>query len=76
MTSLPGLKGEGRAWAADLVLPVSAPPIHRGAVLTAGGRVAALGPADDLLARVPGRARHGFGRALLIPGLVNAHTHL
>lgn len=73
---LPGLKEEGCAWAADLVLPVGAPSVARGAVLTAGGRVAALGSAEALLLRVPPGAQRDFGRAILIPGLVDAHTHL
>jgi 5-methylthioadenosine/S-adenosylhomocysteine deaminase len=55
---------------------VTAPPIEDGAVLVdAAGRIAAVGPH----ARVP--APHGvdalaFPEAVLVPGLVNCHTHL
>ncbi|MBI3129344.1 MAG: amidohydrolase family protein [Candidatus Tectomicrobia bacterium] len=75
-SSLPALTGAAAVWAADLVLPVGAPPIRRGALLTDAGRVAALGPAEELLPCVPKPFRHDFGRAILIPGLVDAHTHL
>ena len=65
-----------RRLAARWVLPVAAPPIECGAVLLGSdGRIEAVGP-DALVprpARVPGEA---FPNAILIPGLVNAHTHL
>ncbi|MBT3350153.1 MAG: amidohydrolase family protein [Nitrospinaceae bacterium] len=63
-------------WQADLVCPVGSPPIRGGAVLTRGGRVEALGLPEEILS--PGQVvqERGFGRAILIPGLVNAHTHL
>lgn len=62
-------------WRADLVCPVGSPPIRGGAVLTCGGRVEALGPVEGI--RPPGQViqERDFGRAILIPGLVNAHTH-
>jgi 5-methylthioadenosine/S-adenosylhomocysteine deaminase len=59
-----------------LVHPVSAPPIEDGAVLVDGtGRIAAVGPH----ARVPtprGVRALAFPDAVLVPGLVNCHTHL
>jgi cytosine/adenosine deaminase-related metal-dependent hydrolase len=59
-----------------LVHPVTAPPIEDGAVLIADdGRIAAVGPH----ARVPTPAAadvREFRDALLVPGLVNCHTHL
>jgi 5-methylthioadenosine/S-adenosylhomocysteine deaminase len=58
------------------VLPVSGEPIAHGAVLVgADGRIAAVGPE----ASVPRPARRdevSLGRAALLPGLVNAHSHL
>lgn len=55
---------------ADWVLPVSSPPIERGAVAIEDGRIAAVGPATEL-----GRGTRYEGAAIL-PGLVNAHSHL
>ena len=72
----PGLTGGAAVWAAGLVLPAGAPPLVRGALLTDEGQIAALGPADELLPCVPESARRDFGRVILIPGLVDAHTHL
>lgn len=57
------------------VLPISAPPIPDGAVAVAGDRIACVGPFADLRGRCPGDVTD-HGDALLLPGLVNAHTHL
>ena len=58
------------------VLPVSGEPIARGAVLVgAEGRIAAVGP-DAAVPRPKGREDASLGAAALLPGLVNAHTHL
>lgn len=67
--------GEMTAHVSRWVLPVSGPPIEEGAVLVAGGRIHAVGPAADLLAGFQGRVcEHGSGA--ILPGLVNCHTHL
>ena len=58
-------------YAADWVLPVEAEPIERGGVAVEDGRVAAVGPADELEGE-----RRDFPEAAIVPGLVNAHTHL
>jgi len=58
------------------VLPVSGEPIADGAVLVgADGRIAAVGP-DAAVPRPRGREDVSLGAAALLPGLVNAHTHL
>jgi len=65
-----------RRLAADWVLPIGRPPIRRGAVLLdARGRIAEVGPGTEVArpANVPAEQWAG---AALIPGLVNAHTHL
>jgi cytosine/adenosine deaminase-related metal-dependent hydrolase len=65
-----------RRLAARWVLPVAGPAIRCGAVLLGrDGRIDAVGP-DALVPRpadVPGEA---FPDAILLPGLVNTHTHL
>ncbi|HEY1370325.1 MAG TPA: amidohydrolase family protein [Gaiellaceae bacterium] len=55
---------------ADWVLPVEGPPIADGAVAIEDGRIAAVGTSAEL-----GRGRH-FPEAAILPGFVNAHTHL
>lgn len=55
------------------VVPVAAPPIRDGYVEVRGERIAAVGRARDLPA---GAARESLGAMALLPGLVNAHTHL
>lgn len=58
------------------VIPVERPPIEGGAVLVGSdGRIAAVGRDAD----VPGPAhaeRWDLGDAAVLPGLVNAHSHL
>jgi cytosine/adenosine deaminase-related metal-dependent hydrolase len=61
---------------ADWVLPVSGPPIAGGAVLVADGAIAAVGPAAELRVRFPEGTVSAFPGCVLMPGLVNAHSHL
>src|SRR5262249_54571049 len=54
-----------------------APPIDQGALLIEGGRIVGLGRAGEV--RVPESAsvdRTDYGAATILPGLVDAHTHL
>ena len=65
-----------RRIAARWVLPISGPPIECGAVLLGpDGRVQAVGPDESVPrpADVPGE---DFADGVLLPGLVNTHTHL
>jgi cytosine/adenosine deaminase-related metal-dependent hydrolase len=65
-----------RRLSARWVLPVEGPAIERGALLIGeDGRIAAVGP--DHLVPAPGHTpAEDFGDALLLPGLINTHTHL
>lgn len=55
------------------VVPISASPISNGAVgVDREGRIAFVGAAD----RAPPAEVRDLGNAVLLPGLVNAHTHL
>src|SRR5690242_8105822 len=58
------------------IFPVSAPPIPDGAVVVEGGRIVAVGTAVDLRENYPGARLVDLGARALLPGLVNAHTHL
>ena len=61
---------------ADWVLPIDRPPIRDAAVLIgADGRIAAVGPVASIPSP-PGGRDERFAGAALMPGLVNAHTHL
>jgi len=58
------------------VLPLDGDPIPHGAVLVgAGGRIEAVGP-DAAVPRPADAATTELGEAALLPGLVNAHSHL
>lgn len=59
-----------RVLSADWVLPVEGAPIERGAVVLEEGRIAAVGPAAEL-----GAGTH-YPDAVIVPGFVNAHSHL
>ncbi len=57
------------------VLPVDQPPIRDGAVVVEGDRIAAVGPAAEVLTGFSGLiCDHGHGA--ILPGVVNCHVHL
>ena len=55
--------------------PGAARHLTHGAVLVEGGRIAAVGAADDLRAAHPGARVTDMGRALLSAGFIDAHAH-
>ncbi len=57
---------------ADWVLPITAPAVPAGTVAVANDRIAYVGPRD----RAPAGEDVDLGASVLMPGLVNAHTHL
>ncbi len=61
---------------ADWVLPVAAPVLSDGALAVAGELIVAVGPAADLAAAYPGAEVVDLGRAIVMPGFVNCHSHL
>lgn len=65
-----------RRLSARWVLPADGAPVEHGALLIGpDGRIAAVGPELDV-PRPPGVALEDFGDAVLLPGLINTHTHL
>lgn len=62
---------------AEAVLPMAGEHrvLREGAVLVKGERVADVGYARDLVQRYPDAEVRDYGRAVLMPGLVNAHCH-
>lgn len=63
-------------YTADWVLPIARPPIHRGAVLVSGGIIEYVGDAASLPLESGSVRTVALGNAALMPGLVNAHSHL
>jgi len=64
-------------YVASHLFPVASAPVVDGAVAVESGRIVDAGPRDGILARHgPGSRVLDLGPAALIPGLVNAHTHL
>lgn len=65
-----------RRLSARWVIPGNGPAIAHGAVLVDdAGHLAAVGP-DDSVPHSPVAREHAFPDAVLLPGLVNTHTHL
>ena len=54
------------------VLPITQPPIENGTVVESDGKISYVGPR----AGAPAGDDYEIGDAILMPGLVNAHTHL
>ncbi|MGA2443323.1 MAG: amidohydrolase family protein [Tepidisphaeraceae bacterium] len=58
------------------VAPMIRAPIRDGAILVDGGRIQDVGTREQLRARNPEAEISDLGSAVILPGLVNAHTHL
>ncbi len=63
-------------YTAKYLVPNNAPPVEGGALFVRGDRIAAVGQLSDLVSRFPGVEVVDFEESLLVPLLVNAHTHL
>ena len=64
---------------ASWVLPIAEPPIRDGWIVTDHGRIVAYGAYGAVTRRAPAHAESrevDLGNVALLPGLVNAHTHL
>ncbi len=61
---------------AQWVMPVCGAAIDGGAVVIENGRIAAVGKLADIQRQFPGARHENFAGHALLPGLVNAHTHL
>ena len=63
-------------YSARWVLPVSTAAIEHGAVAVEGQLIAGVGPTAEIVAKFPGAKIESLGEAVILPGLVNTHTHL
>jgi cytosine/adenosine deaminase-related metal-dependent hydrolase len=66
------LIGYHAAW----VLPIAAPPIRDGWVALDDGRIVAVGGPGENPAEAGSHRSQDLGEVAILPGLVNAHTHL
>jgi cytosine/adenosine deaminase-related metal-dependent hydrolase len=60
------------AWVATMDRPI----IRDGAVVFEGGKILAAGPVAEVRAAYPDASVTNLGDVVLLPGLINAHTHL
>ncbi len=65
-------------YTAEWVLPISAPPVPDGAVVVERDRIIFAGARSEAESRAEFRDANWltFGHAAILPGFVNAHTHL
>ena len=61
---------------ADHILPIAGKPIDRGAVLINDGVIEAIGPRSGILEKFANDDVMELGRAVILPGFVNCHSHL
>ena len=61
---------------ADMVIPVSSEPIRDGAVVVDGGLIADIGTSAEIEPAYPGLRKTRRPNSVMLPGFVNAHTHL
>jgi imidazolonepropionase-like amidohydrolase len=76
LVSSPALASPILVKAAHLIDGVSDRPRDGIAVLVDGDKILALGPAADLAAKNPGARVVDLGNATVLPGLIDAHTHV
>ena len=65
-----------KLYCAHWVLPVSAPAIGDGAIAIAGQQIVSIGSRSALVTQFPEATIRDLGESAIIPGLVNAHSHL
>jgi 5-methylthioadenosine/S-adenosylhomocysteine deaminase len=63
-------------WLARWLVPVSSPPVREGGLLVRDGTIVEAGPAEGLRAAHPEEPVRDLGAAALLPGFVNAHSHV
>jgi cytosine/adenosine deaminase-related metal-dependent hydrolase len=63
-------------YSARWVVPVSTPAIENGAVAVEGQRIVGVGSKTEIVQRFPEFCVVLLGEAVILPGLVNTHTHL
>lgn len=65
-----------KVYSARWVVPVSAAPIENAAVAVEDDLIVGVGSHREIVERFPEFTIESLGEAIILPGLVNAHTHL
>jgi 5-methylthioadenosine/S-adenosylhomocysteine deaminase len=63
-------------YSARWLLPISSPPIDDGAIAIEGQTILTVGPVSEVEAAYPDAPVTHFRDSVILPGLVNAHSHL
>ena len=63
-------------YSARWILPIISSPIENGAVAVDDSKIVAVGPKLEIVSRFLHAQVSDFGQAAILPGLVNAHSHL
>ncbi|MBL8206333.1 MAG: amidohydrolase family protein [Blastocatellia bacterium] len=63
-------------FSAHWLLPITAPPLAKGAVVVNADQILAVGSLAELRAQFPAAPVRDFGEAAILPGFVNVHSHL
>jgi 5-methylthioadenosine/S-adenosylhomocysteine deaminase len=63
-------------WVVTVLLGSSPAPIDYGAVAVDGTLIVGVGEAAEIVARFPEARVEDFGQSVILPGLINTHTHL
>jgi len=58
------------------IYPVTSKPIHEGALVIRGKRIEAVGDHKSILSEFKDLEVKDFGDAIVVPGLINLHSHL
>jgi len=67
---------ERKLLSAQTILPISSKPIYYSSVYLENGKIAEIGPTDSLLKKYKNVKHNDLGKGILLPGFINAHTHL
>ena len=61
---------------ADFLLPISSDLISNGAIVINDSKIVAVGEKSELIQKFPEAKHENFSRSVILPGFVNAHSHL
>ncbi len=65
-----------KAYAADFILPITSKPLANAAIVVEGREIIDIDAKEEIVQRYPSLDLEDCGQSVLMPGLVNAHTHL